>query len=311
MATATEFSIFPQLPVEIRLQIHKIANLRNPHPQWKEAVLEEYRDRILLLDETAHRIVITRELQKPFRAVFHANFESRSVANELFPLRLPVHAFTQQMRTDLWYYQWVIEHNVQPQQLSPLEGEIPVSLERDHFLLGLGWWDLSQTYSYVDHQRAGLFVGAFTTGELEPAMLAKVRCLIDAIKGEPSEAVRLDPERCLPLHPSIDDTFVRVEVFRRIHMADHFGLRDLGEYMSYYMPDTRMEGTAPMIRGMGRVIMAGRSWGGRVGGWRSIPATMSRRGLRGRNSLHQVEQDERCFAQSSSGLVMKCGGTTK
>ncbi|KAK8063637.1 hypothetical protein PG996_008289 [Apiospora saccharicola] len=272
MATATEFSIFPQLPVEIRLQI------------WKEAVLEEYRDRILLLDETAHRIVITRELQKPFRAVFHANFESRSVANELFPLRLPVHAFTQQMRTDLWYYQWVIEHNVQPQQLSPLEGEIPVSLERDHFLLGLGWWDLSQTYSYVDHQRAGLFVGAFTTGELEPAMLAKVRCLIDAIKGEPSEAVRLDPERCLPLHPSIDDTFVRVEVFRRIHMADHFGLRDLGEYTSYYMPDTRMEGDSPHDTRdgpsyNGRKILGRESWWMEIHTCHDVQARLARQKL--------------------------------
>ncbi|KAK8112909.1 hypothetical protein PG984_013435 [Apiospora sp. TS-2023a] len=237
MATATEFSLFPQLPAEIRLQI------------WKEAVLEEYRDRILLLDETTHRIVITRELQTPFRAVFHANFESRGVANELFPLRLPVHAFTKQMRTDLWYYQWVIEHSVQPQQPPPLEGgplgEIPVSLERDHFLLGLGWWELSRYYSYVDHQRAGRFVGAFTTGELEPAMLAKVRCLIDAVDGEPSEAVRRDPERCLPLHPSIHDTFVRVEVFRRIHMATNYRLRDLGEYMSHYIPGTRMKGDIP------------------------------------------------------------------
>lgn len=109
-------------------------------------MLEEYRDRILMFDKRTYRLVITRELQKPFRGVFHANFESRGVADALFPLRLPVYPFNDQLRTALWYHSLSLEYDCTspppPLECEPLN-EIPVSLEHDHFLLGLSWWNLS------------------------------------------------------------------------------------------------------------------------------------------------------------------------
>lgn len=163
MATAEEFLRFPKLPTEIRFKIvsqvprspqtktkektlapqadeHDQLLCRRckpaqataekslalePKRQWEEAVLEEYRD----------RIVITRKLQQPFRPVFHANSESRGVANALLPLRLPVHPFTDSMAGVLWCRRQTLppygsgspSPPPPPLQGNPV-GQIPVSL---------------------------------------------------------------------------------------------------------------------------------------------------------------------------------------
>ncbi|KAK8000972.1 hypothetical protein PG991_013194 [Apiospora marii] len=243
----------------------RAANPRDPPPQWEDAVLEEYRDRILLFDEPTNRIIITRELQQPFRPVFHANFESRSVANALFPLRLPVHAMAGVVRIAMRSHQLALLYDsttpAPPLQAEPL-GEIPVSLKRDHFLLGLSWWNVpkrpryNQTAATYD-ANAAAFVGAFTTGALDRAMLRQVRNLAHVVEDDPTASARRDPERCLRLHDRMKDLFVGVQVFRRIYITGNRSILIMADQMSDQF-DMDMEGLGA------RQTRNGRSYNGRT-----------------------------------------------
>ncbi|KAK7959719.1 uncharacterized protein PG986_004573 [Apiospora aurea] len=228
MAGAADFSLFPELPTEIRLLI------------WEQAVLEEYRDRILM---------------RPFRPVFHASRESREVANALFPVRLPVHVFAN--RAARWHEAAHPELALPPS--SPIDsgrapvGEIPVGLEHDTFLFGMSWWylrsfqpavaaaklagqppprfaNLRSVYDSrtckpveVEDPRKG-FVGAFVTAELARPLVHAIRNVVAVVHGAPRE-----DGQTTPCTAGARNWFRKAPTYRRLHLADEDSFRALGD----------------------------------------------------------------------------------
>ncbi|KAI0191326.1 hypothetical protein F4808DRAFT_476357 [Astrocystis sublimbata] len=80
MAPLREFTVFPKLPAELRQII------------WEFAILEHNHNRLVPVNQHTKRILCFRHLAcSPH---FRANFESRSVAKRLYPLRLRVTGVT-------------------------------------------------------------------------------------------------------------------------------------------------------------------------------------------------------------------------
>ncbi|KAK6858323.1 hypothetical protein PG995_006022 [Apiospora arundinis] len=218
MATIERFPRFPSLPPELRRLI------------WEDALNEEYRDRILMVDQDTHRIIVTRELQQPFRPIFHANRESRKVANLTFPLRLAVY-------TTGWNNS--IDSNMSkgvksvPDEAVAL-GEIPVSLNFDHFMIGLGWKKLMDNYlgtvsRAYDHLGS---IGKFQTAKLSLEQMGAIRHLIQATEDIPTKAADRDPELNIDFSDSVPILFGGVQVFRSLHLCTHVGAFCLADKMS-------------------------------------------------------------------------------
>ncbi|KAK8062576.1 hypothetical protein PG997_014673 [Apiospora hydei] len=228
MASASVFSLFPELPTEIRLLI------------WEQAVLEEYRDRILLVEHRLRRIVITRELQQPFRPIFHASRESREVANALYPVRLPVHVFSN--RAACWH------------EAVRYELALP---RHDTFLFGMEWWRLrsfqpavpaarfagrplpanfanlrfvfeSKTCKPVEVQDPHKgFVGAFVTAELTRPLVRAIRNLVAVVHGAPREDGQTSPSTA-GVH-----CFRKAPTYRRLHLVGEDSFRLLHDQLSF------------------------------------------------------------------------------
>ncbi|KAK7959718.1 uncharacterized protein PG986_004572 [Apiospora aurea] len=195
------FSRFPKLPPEIRIMI------------WEAAVHEEYRDRVLLLEEATRRIVASRELQQPFRAVFHANRESRHAANSMFPVRLPMYRF--RGFPSFEWHQQRIRGNAMPfrETLETVaSGEIPVSLTLDTFMIGFSWrWLEGRTVSQG-------FVGSYMSGNLSRQQTRLIRNLVQVVNdGRASEAASRDPESYLDLSADALSVFGGVQEFRCLY----------------------------------------------------------------------------------------------
>ncbi|KAK8062575.1 hypothetical protein PG997_014672 [Apiospora hydei] len=217
------FSLFSKFPPEIRVMI------------WEAALHEEYRDRVLILDEATHRIVASRELQQPFRAVFHASRESRYVANSMFPVRLPMYRF--HGFPSFEWYQRSVRGNAAPFKETletPASGEIPVSLALDNFMVGFSW-----RWLHVQSIGQG-FVGGFVSGNLSPQQTRLIWNLIQVvIDDRSSEAARRDPESYLDLSAKALSVFGGVQKFRCLYPISTNGPRirsivwGMGDQISY------------------------------------------------------------------------------
>ncbi|KAI0914270.1 hypothetical protein F4823DRAFT_573834 [Ustulina deusta] len=76
MASSMGFPLFAKLPPELRIFI------------WEISILEHHRDRFVPMNELTKRIICIRNLAcSPH---FRATWESRKVATDLYPIRLPV-----------------------------------------------------------------------------------------------------------------------------------------------------------------------------------------------------------------------------
>ncbi|KAI0973803.1 hypothetical protein F4678DRAFT_410528 [Xylaria arbuscula] len=76
MSPSEHFPLFAKLPPELRILI------------WKMSILEHNRDRLVPYNRRTKRIVCIRSLE--CSSHFRATLESRQVATELYPIRLPV-----------------------------------------------------------------------------------------------------------------------------------------------------------------------------------------------------------------------------
>ncbi|KAK7995195.1 hypothetical protein PG990_013968 [Apiospora arundinis] len=217
MATIERFPRFPSLPPELRRLI------------WEDALKEEYRDRILVLDQVTRRIIVTRELQQPFRPIFHANRESRDVANLMFPLRLA-------MYTTGWddsIYSLLKWAKPIPEETVAL-AEIPVSLNFDHFMIGLDWKRLMSDFlgSFPRMYAQLGSIGKFHTAKLSLEQMGAIRHLIQATEDIPTKAADRDPELNIDFSDSVPILFGGVQVFRSIHLLPLAGSFCLADKMS-------------------------------------------------------------------------------
>ncbi|KAK6836495.1 hypothetical protein PG987_006990 [Apiospora arundinis] len=217
MATIERFPRFPSLPPELRRLI------------WEAALKEEYRDRILVLDQVTRRIIVTRELQQPFRPIFHANRESREVADLVFPLRLAVY-------TTGWnnsIYSLLKRPMSIPEEAVAL-AEIPVSLNFDHFMIGLDWKKLMGNYlGTVSRAYAHLgSIGKFQTAKLSLEQMGAIRHLIQATEDIPTKAADRDPELNIDFSDYVPTLFGGLQVFRSLHLCTHVGAFCLADKMS-------------------------------------------------------------------------------
>ncbi|KAK8029788.1 hypothetical protein PG993_011079 [Apiospora rasikravindrae] len=149
-----------------------------------------------MVDQTTHRIVANRELQQPFRGVFHASRESRYIANSLYPVRLPMYHFTAFPSLE-WHQRnlrGAVEH-LEDTLETAATGEIPVSLTLDNFMIGFSSCLIRNLVQIVFH-------------------------------GRPSEAGSRDPERYIEFSSHVSAYFGGVQVFRRLHPAFTNGPRD-------------------------------------------------------------------------------------
>ncbi|KAI0188299.1 hypothetical protein EV127DRAFT_434445 [Xylaria flabelliformis] len=115
MTSPMKFPLFPKLPPELRILV------------WEISILEYHRDRIVQINEFSKRIVCTRYLAcSPH---FHATWESRKVATDLYPIRLPV---SHMVYTDGFYC--IVEDWVDTDSSKyPPQGAIYVSGDYDIF----------------------------------------------------------------------------------------------------------------------------------------------------------------------------------
>ncbi|KAK5625715.1 hypothetical protein RRF57_001431 [Xylaria bambusicola] len=117
MASSNSFPLFSKLPTELRFII------------WEISVLDHHRDRLVLLNESTKRVICFRKLAcSPH---FRATSESRKVAMNLYPVRLPVYRmlYTGYNKND--------QVNNNEVSIQPLPGAIYVNLARDIFTLNL------------------------------------------------------------------------------------------------------------------------------------------------------------------------------
>ncbi|KAI0860384.1 hypothetical protein F4860DRAFT_479656 [Xylaria cubensis] len=79
MTSPMRFPLFPKLPPELRILV------------WEMSILEYHQDRLVQIDEYSKSIICTQYMQYlACSPHFHATWESRKVATDLYPIRLPV-----------------------------------------------------------------------------------------------------------------------------------------------------------------------------------------------------------------------------
>ncbi|KAI0554397.1 hypothetical protein F4679DRAFT_596387 [Xylaria curta] len=125
MASPEGFSLFPKLPAELRIMI------------WEMSILEHNRDRLIPVDEMPRRIVCIRNLAcSPH---FSATWESRKVATDLYPIRLP--CITRKN---------IVNNRDPDASKHPSKGAIYISTEHDIFVLNIDILTESLTSPSID-----------------------------------------------------------------------------------------------------------------------------------------------------------------
>ncbi|KAI1756298.1 hypothetical protein F4782DRAFT_550155 [Xylaria castorea] len=120
MASPKKFSLFAQLPPELRIMI------------WEISILEYHRDRLVPMNEETKRIICFRILAcSPH---FSATWESRKVATDLYPIRLPVSRMVSTVRRIPRVVDDTIGSDISKY---PPKGAIYISFERDIFVFGI------------------------------------------------------------------------------------------------------------------------------------------------------------------------------
>ncbi len=76
MSSLKDFPLFAKLPAELRIRI------------WEESILDQHRDRLVPVNHFTRRVICISNLK--CSGPFGATSESRKVAMDLFPIRLPV-----------------------------------------------------------------------------------------------------------------------------------------------------------------------------------------------------------------------------
>ncbi|KAI8949851.1 hypothetical protein F4801DRAFT_551319 [Xylaria longipes] len=126
MASPTKFPLFAKLAPELRILT------------WEISILDYHRDRLVLIHEFTKRILCIRNLAcSPH---FHATWESRKVAMDLYPIRLPV---TRMVAPRLYRR---VEGDLSN---DPHRGAVYISTDHDIFVFSfskLALWDLAEQY---------------------------------------------------------------------------------------------------------------------------------------------------------------------
>ena len=120
MSSPKEFHLFNQLPAELRVAI------------WKLAILDHNRDRLLLVNEHTNRIMcIQNNACSPH---FRVSSESRDVARDLYPIRLPVFSLQKSHPQDPMHIYVVEDADLVGR--APPQHAVYISTEHDVFVLG-------------------------------------------------------------------------------------------------------------------------------------------------------------------------------
>ncbi|KAI1744996.1 hypothetical protein F4680DRAFT_467254 [Xylaria scruposa] len=146
MASPEGFSLFPKLPAELRIMI------------WEMSILEHNRDRLVPVQVVTQRVVCTYNLAcSPH---FSATWESRKVATDLYPIRLPriirSNAVNTSLDSDLNKY--------------PSKGAIYISTEHDIFVLSIEILTEGMRPPSVDETEFKLYQYGFHYGWSTPSL---------------------------------------------------------------------------------------------------------------------------------------------
>ncbi|KAI6081702.1 hypothetical protein F4821DRAFT_18755 [Hypoxylon rubiginosum] len=122
-----EFPLFTRLPVELRLAI------------WKFSILDHNQDRLVPINEKTKRVICITNIANPPH--FRVLSESRQVARELYPIRLPVFfkvvCDSSQTAVSPAERDHVVDEDGDD-ATDECKGHVYVSLEYDVFVIGLG-----------------------------------------------------------------------------------------------------------------------------------------------------------------------------
>ncbi|KAI0517858.1 hypothetical protein F5B22DRAFT_645563 [Xylaria bambusicola] len=159
MSSSSSFPLFSKLPTELRILI------------WEISILDHHRDRLVLVNQTTKRAICFRKLAcSPH---FSATSESRGVAMELYPVKLPV--------SQMLYNEYHLDDRVDDNEDTdvskyPSKGAIYISLAQDVFTLNLD--ELARSYFFNERGRVRGGVKNFgwrSTTSLSPSQCQSVR----------------------------------------------------------------------------------------------------------------------------------------
>ncbi|KAI0855942.1 hypothetical protein F4860DRAFT_519363 [Xylaria cubensis] len=142
MASPKEFSLFAKLPAELRIII------------WEMSILEYHRDRLVPLQDITIIMCIRKLACSPH---FYVTWESRKVATDLYPIRLPI------INTDSRDCQH--------------KGAIYISTEHDIFILDIDILTspLNDEMGYIQHSLGGSVNFEWPSSILSPLQRQSVK----------------------------------------------------------------------------------------------------------------------------------------